>query len=83
MWALVRSARSRLAPLSVEVDPPMEVLPHSLGTREQGETGGATQTRGRYFNVYLYRAARRQGRKGLARREGRSGRWAPVPCENY
>lgn len=39
MWALVRSALSRLAPLSLEVGPPMEVLPHSLGTREQGETG--------------------------------------------
>lgn len=51
---------------TLEVDPPMEVLPHSLGTREQVRRGADGDAQGRQA---------RQG-EGLARREGRSGRWA-------
>lgn len=76
MWALMRSVLSRLAPLSLEVGPPMEVLPHSLGTREQGETG---------FLRSILCTGTTTGRDGLVQ-EGEGGEereMGPVPCENY
>lgn len=54
---------------TLEVGPPMEVLPHSLGTREQGETGFYVVRR----RSTVYRDDDRETRKEM---EGRSGRWA-------